>query len=222
MTNKSIDKYLYSTIGFILLGLGISLQIKANIGQSMFNAFSLTLANMAGLNIGTTINCLNLLFFIAYVFVRKVPLKSNDIVQVVGTIMNGYIVNFFVYKVFIGLDLNSYILSLVVFLIGLAFSSISLGLILSIGIIKFPLESLCLAICNRFNLNLSKVRMKFDIFFAIITVLLSLTTKSQLFIREGTVVSFFLLSKLIGTSYDMFKRKFEKDKLILKENTFQA
>lgn len=41
-----------------MLGLGISLQIKAGIGQNMPNAFALILAKLFNLEIGTVLNLL--------------------------------------------------------------------------------------------------------------------------------------------------------------------
>ncbi|EOR25409.1 membrane spanning protein, partial [Clostridium sartagoforme AAU1] len=71
MNAQYIKKSLYSTLLFLMLGLGISLQIKAGIGQSMLNAFSLLLADLLNLEIGTLLNFLNLLFFIIYLIIRK-------------------------------------------------------------------------------------------------------------------------------------------------------
>ena len=56
MILNSMKKVLYSIITFLLLGLGISLQIKAGIGQSMFNAFSMLFATLCHIDIGTIIN----------------------------------------------------------------------------------------------------------------------------------------------------------------------
>jgi uncharacterized membrane protein YczE len=73
-------------------------------------------------------------------------------------------------------------------------------------IIRFPLESLCIVLSQKLKCSLTKVRMRFDIFFLVSTLLLTIITNRTFYIREGTVISFFLLSKLMGFSYDFHKK----------------
>lgn len=141
MNFQYVKKYLYSIALFLMLSLGISLQIKAGIGQSMLNAFSLLIADLLNLEIGTFLNLLNLLFFIIYLIIRKYPLSRYDIVQIIATIVNGYIINLFVYFILNNFIVESYFFKLVIFILGLSLASISLGAILAMEIIQFPLES---------------------------------------------------------------------------------
>lgn len=208
---KNIKLIIYSILTFLCLGLGISLQIKAAIGQSMLNAFALTLSDTVNLKVGTILNIINLLFFLSYLLIRRSRLNYTDIVQVVATIANGYVINFFVYYVFSNLIIEVYIYKIIIFLIGLLLSSTSLGAILAIGIIKFPLESLCLTICDIFKKKLSTIRRCFDVIFLITTIFITLIKGNTLYIREGTVISFFLLSNLLGISYSFFKKLITKE-----------
>jgi len=208
---KNIKFAIYSILTFLLLGLGISLQIKAAIGQSMLNAFALTLSDTVNLKVGTILNIINLLFFISYLLIRRSRFNYTDIVQVVATIANGYVINFFVYYVFSNLTSEAYIYKIIVFLMGLSLSSISLGAILAIGIVKFPLESLCLTIGDIFKKKLSTVRRGFDVVFLITTLGITFIKGNTLYIREGTIISFFLLSNLLGISYSFFKKLITKE-----------
>ncbi len=209
--SKNIKFTIYSALAFVLLGLGISLQIKASIGQSMFNAFALTLSDTFNLKIGTILNIINLLFFTSYLIIRRTRLNYTDIVQVIATIANGYVINFFVYYVFSNLTIEIYIYKIIIFLIGLALSSINLGIILAIGIVKFPLESLCLIIGDILKKKLSTIRMSFDIIFLITTLGITFISGNTLYIREGTIISFILLSNLLGISYTFFKKQLTKE-----------
>ncbi len=209
--SKNIKFTIYSALAFVLLGLGISLQIKAAIGQSMFNAFALTLSDTFNLKIGTILNIINLLFFTSYLIIRRTRLNYTDIVQVIATIANGYVINFFIYYVFSNLTIEIYIYKIIIFLIGLALSSINLGIILAIGIVKFPLESLCLIIGDILKKKLSTIRMSFDIIFLITTLGITFISGNTLYIREGTIISFILLSNLLGISYTFFKKQLTKE-----------
>lgn len=210
MDTQYIKKFLYSTSLFLMLSLGISLQIKAGIGQSMLNAFSLLLADLLNLEIGTLLNFLNLLFFIIYLIIRKTHLNHYDIVQIMATIANGYIINLFVYFILNNFIIKSYFFRLITFVLGLSLASISLGAILAMEIIQFPLESLCLVLGKKFGHSLTVIRMRFDILFMIATLILTLITNHTLYIREGTIISFLLLSRLMGSSYYYHKNLYDK------------
>ncbi len=206
MILQQTKKLLYSVAAFLMLGLGISLQIKAGIGQSMFNAFSLTLAELLNIEIGSVLNISNMLFFIIYLIIRRSCINHRDITQIIATIVSGYIVNFYTYRILNHLIIESYYLKVMLFIVGLLFASLSLGIILAMEIIQFPLESLCILLGQKLGCKMTTIRMRFDIFFAISTLILTLATSHSLYIREGTIVSFFLLSRLIGFSYYYHKK----------------
>jgi uncharacterized membrane protein YczE len=197
----------YSILAFLLLGLGISLQIKAGIGQSMLNAFALTFAELFHLEIGTILNILNILFFITYFHIRKTHIDYRDIIQIISTITSGYIINLFVYYIFADIVIESYFLKVLIFLLGLCLASISLGAVLAIEIIKFPLESLCMVLGQKLEKNLTTIRMRFDIFFLFSTLIITLISRNTLYIREGTIISFLLLSRLMGFTYYFLKNR---------------
>lgn len=200
-----MKKIMYSILAFLMLGLGISLQIKAGIGQSMFNALSLILADLFNLEVGTILNLLNMLFFVIYLIMKRSHINSLDIVQIAATMANGYIVNFYVYIILNHMIIQTYFMKVIIFISGLILASLSLGAILAMEIIRFPLESLCILLSQKLGRNLTTIRMRFDIFFLATTLLLTLVFDHSLYIREGTIISFFLLSKLIGLSYSYFK-----------------
>jgi len=204
---KYIKNILYSFFAFLMLGLGISLQIKARIGQSMLNAFAITLSESLRLDIGTMLNLLNMSFFIIYLAIRRAHINHRDIIQIIATIANGFIINIFVYFIFDDLIIQSYLLRVLLFILGLSLASVSLGAILAMEILKFPLESLCIVLGERLESKLTTVRMGFDIFFMLSTLIITLMTKHTLYIREGTIISFFLLSRLMGFSYYFLKKR---------------
>jgi uncharacterized membrane protein YczE len=196
-----IKKISVSLIMFILFGFGISLQIKSNIGQSMLNALALTLTDVSAAKIGTILNLINGLFWCANIVMRKFKVNISDFVQIIVIILNGLIVNFFVYNVLNSMVLDMYFSKLGTFVIGLFLSSTTLGILLAIGIIKFPLEGFCITLSNLFHTKLTTVRFSLDaIFFGIILILV-VFTHVPFYIREGTIISFILLSYLLGQSY---------------------
>lgn len=211
MTAKYLKYFINSILAFLLFGLGISLQIKANIGQSMLNAFILTLAELIDFEVGTILNLINSIFFITYLLIRRTKIMHTDVIHIIATIANGYIINLFLYHIVSEIVIESYVMKTLIFLFGLFLASISLGAVLALGIIKFPLEGLCVVLSEKLKINLTTIRMKFDLFFLLSTLLLAFATRHTLYIREGTIISFFLLSFLMGLSYNFFKKHLERE-----------
>ncbi len=144
-----MKKKLYSIFAFLLLGFGISLQVKAGIGQSMFNALCLLLADLCNLEIGIVLNLLNLLFFLIYLIFRNANVRKRDFIQIAMTLLNGYMINFYLYFLLHHVTFPFYLHRVLLFFIGLILASFSLGAILAMEIIQFPLESLCLLLVRK-------------------------------------------------------------------------
>ncbi|MBE7719071.1 MAG: hypothetical protein E7243_06085 [Lacrimispora celerecrescens] len=206
MSRKKRNDLIGTILSFVFFGFGISLQLKAAIGQSVLNALAVTLSYTIQMKVGTILNGINSLFFISYLLLRRSRLNYKDTIQIIATIANGYIINLFLYHLLSIFTVESYIYRVILYLTGLVIASISLGAILAIGIVKFPLESLCLVISDSYKKNFAAVRMSFDVIFLIVTLCLTLLSRAPLQIREGTVISVFLLSTLLGICYEFFKK----------------
>lgn len=204
---KKNKKYMfYSILSFLFFGFGISLQLKAAIGQSVLNALAVTISEVVRLKVGTILNVINSLFFVAYLLLRRSRLNYKDAIQVIATITNGVVINFFLYNLLSIFTIESYVYRIVLYMTGIGIASISLGAVLAIGIIKFPLESLCLTISEMFKKKFTVVRMSFDVIFLGVTLIITLLAHTPLQIREGTIISILLLSTLLGICYEFFKK----------------
>jgi uncharacterized membrane protein YczE len=208
MYKKNSTRAIISIFFFILFGFGVSLQLKASIGQSVLNALAVTLSYGIEMKVGTILNVINSLFFLFYLLLRRTRLNKSDAVQILATILNGYIINYFLYQVLSFWTPNHYYQRIILYFTGLIFASISLGGVLAIGIIKFPLESLCLTISEKYHMNFSKIRMICDVIFLAAALLLTYLMKSPLEVREGTVISILLLSPLLGVCYNYYTKIF--------------
>ena len=206
MSRKKRNDLIVTIISFVFFGFGISLQLKAAIGQSVLNALAVTLSYTIQMKVGTILNGINTLFFISYLLLRRTRLNYKDGIQIIATIANGYIINLFLYQLLSLFTVESYFYRIILYLIGIIIASISLGAVLAIGIVKFPLESMCLIISEAYKKKFTAVRMSFDVIFLIITLSLTLLSHTPLQIREGTVISILLLAPLLGICYEFFKK----------------
>ena len=158
------------------------------------------------MKVGTILNGINLLFFLSYLLLRRSRLNYKDTIQVLATVANGSMINLFLYHFLSLFTVESYFYRVLLYLTGLGIASVSLGAILAMGIVKFPLESLCLVISESYQKNFAAVRMSFDVIFLIVTLCLTLLSHAPLQIREGTVISVVLLSTLLGICYNFFRK----------------
>ncbi|OEL01225.1 hypothetical protein AST12_11830 [Staphylococcus succinus] len=71
-------------------------------------------------------------------------------------------------------------------------------MLLFIGLIKFPLEAVCIEISNQFQTSFGKVRYLFDTIFVLGVLTIYILDHSIFAIREGTVINVFFLSYIIS------------------------
>jgi len=178
---------------FALVALGISLGIKAGLGLSSFNAFSMSLGQMMTLKVGHVVVVLNLTFLGVYI----VQTHFNDWVkyglQVLSVLIFGSLVNYFTYDMLEGLDLTGYASRVIVFLMGTLISGLSIGGLIYYDQITFPLENVCRCLADRLKVPFVYTRYGFDVIFLLLACLMALTQSSELNIREGTLMSMVVL-----------------------------
>lgn len=206
------NRYLLSIIAFTTFSFGLALQIKADIGQSMMTAFGLAFADLFYIKVGTALNIINISMFVIDLILKKFEFKKTDLIQLIATYANGILVNIFVYDLLGTWTLDSIVVKYVVFFIGVILAPLSLGLMVSYGIIQFPLESLCLTISKIANKTVSFIRYSFDVVLLALCLILLLVPQVHLYIREGSIISFLLLSYVFGKSFDYFKKQITTNK----------
>ena len=172
-------QWIGSGIFYGLSAFGISLTIKASVGVSSFNALNVTLATMSGIKVGTITTAINLSFLAACWLLdrRQTSLKqkgSEYLIMFFALLAFGYLINGFVYYFLASLHLTNYWSQLAALIGGILISGTATGQVLRLQVLKFPIEHWC--------------------------HLLAISLGLPLAVREGTVISFFLLSGAIAWS----------------------
>lgn len=203
---QSMKKLLYSLFFYALTGLGISLTIKANIGVSSFNSLNLSLSLISGIKVGTITSLVNGAFIILYLILTGLKQRKEYISQGVSVYALGLVINFFVYTVFANINLNSYLSQIICFTMGVCIAGFGTGMVLNLRVLAFPIESVCLIVSEKTEISFMKLRYIVDIICISASLVITSLTNSDLFIREGTVLSLFLLSFVIGIT----KKTYEK------------
>lgn len=200
-----MKKMLLSLFFYIISGFGISLVLTAGLGGSCINAFNNALSAISGIKLGT-INCIINLFFI---FLDNLLIREKlaiNISKFIYIVCMRLVINFCFYHLLINIEITNYFLKLGIFYLGLCITGISIGICLSINAISLPIESVCVKIADKFNLSFIGIRYGLDFLFIFLSLCLSRTFKLPIFIREGTLLTLFLLPSIISFSKSITKK----------------
>ncbi|WP_297432931.1 hypothetical protein [uncultured Cetobacterium sp.] len=199
---KLILNIVKSYIFYIISALGVSLGIVANIGVSSYNSMNLAVATMSDIKVGTITIFFNIIFLLIYMILTKFSEKYKYLIQGISVFMFGIFVNYFTYNILSGLSSLGYIQRVLLFSGGTVISGLSIGIIIYYNIITFPLENVCIKISQMTKISFMKLRYLVDIFSLIISVGISMVGELPIYVREGTIISMFILSLSINLAKD--------------------
>lgn len=203
---KISKSLIISYIFYIIAGFSISLSIKANVGISSFNAMNMALSSLLQVKVGYILAAINLIFLLIYMIMSKFKEKRKYFLQLLSALLFGSVINFFNYNILGSLVVSSYLLRIILILISIICGGLSIGVIVSYGVITFPIESVCMALANRSSLSFAHYRYGIDIISISISLIISLNFDILFYIREGTIISLILFSGMINFTKDNFSR----------------
>ena len=195
-----MKKLIHSLFYYLVIAVGISLTIKANIGVSSFNSLNVSISNLVGIQIGTITTILNLSFLLACIFLDKERKISKYLLMFIATMSFGAVINVVYYNIFASLEVTSYFVNVLLFLLGVFIAGFGTGQVVRLHILAFPLESLCQLLAEKTTISFSKYRYVVDIICVTLSLIISISFSLPIVVREGTVASLFLLSGVINWS----------------------
>lgn len=198
-----MKQLLKSIIYYLVSAIGISLTIKANVGVSSFNSLNVSVANLFSIQIGTVTTLLNVSFLLASIILDKERKFSNYLLMLVAVMSFGEVINVVYYHLFSQFTINSYIVNLLVFLLGVFIAGFGTGQVLRLSLLKFPIESFCQLLTEKTSHKFSTYRYGVDIVCVSLSLILSLSFSLPVVVREGTIISLFLLSGVINWSKNL-------------------
>lgn len=193
---KSVFYYLVSAVG-------ISLTIKANVGVSSFNSLNVSIANLFSIQIGTVTTILNVSFLLACIILDKKRKFSNYLLMLVAVMSFGEVINIVYYNLFSQFTIESYVMNVLVFLLGVFIAGFGTGQVLRLSLLKFPIESFCQLMAEKTPFKFSTYRYGVDVICVSLSLLLSFGFSLPIVVREGTIISLFLLSGVINWSKNL-------------------
>ncbi len=193
-----MKKVIQSILLYIVSAIGISITLKAGIGVSGFNAMNLSISEWTSIKVGTITFIANLIFLIVYICLSEKKDFRKFTLMFISILFFGMVINFFLYTIFGTIHIENYLVRVGLFIFGVILAGGTTGIILSLDIIPFPIESLCLRIAELTKLTFSQYRYSVDLFSILLSITISLLYNVQFNIREGTIISFFFLSGIIS------------------------
>ena len=193
-------RFLVSLTFYCLTGVGISLTIKAGVGVSSFNSLNVALAEGLNGTVGWVTAAMNGLFLVLYMTLDRFRHPARYALQAAAVLCLGRVIDVFNYNVFGGLVLSGYVSNLLLFALGSVLAGGSAGVVLGLEALAFPIESACQEVAKIIGWSFRKVRYALDVVFVTGSVVLSLALGLPLYVREGTLISLFLLTASISTA----------------------
>lgn len=190
----NIKNLIKSYVFYLISALGISLTIKAHIGVSSFSSMNVALAEASQIKVGTITTLLNVAFLLIYMRMTHFKLIRKYMLQGFSVLLFGVFINFFTYNLLNFFEFSNYGIRILTMVIGTIIGGSSVGMIISYNIITFPIESVCNELADRTSHSFMLYRYGIDLFSIAVSVILTLSFSLPFFVREGTIISFILLS----------------------------
>lgn len=210
MKKKFVIRFILYILGLFLLSFGIALSIKSNTGVSPVSSVPLVYSQITGLTMGTVTFIVYLGFIALQIIILRKDFKAKDLLQIAFSSVFGLFVDLSLFLLR-NLVPPNYLGQLATMASSLIVMPIGVFLLIVTDIVVNAPEGICLAICKRWNLEFSKVKVSFDIILvtiSAISAMIFLGNLSQL--REGTVVAAIWIGKGVGILQRRFSDKVKK------------
>ncbi|WP_051237822.1 YczE/YyaS/YitT family protein [Lacticigenium naphthae] len=182
----------------VLVAFGASLTLKAAIGVGAWDALIQSLSFLSDVKVGTIGMILNISCIVGQLILLKKDFHFRQFLQVPISIILGVLINFFYYTLFANLVFDQYIVTLIVYISALVIVSFSVGMVVVLDVISFPLEGFCMAIAKNTKYKFAFVRQMADVLSLVLAVTLTLLFTLPLTVREGTFIGMVIFAPMMG------------------------
>lgn len=147
---KDITRVLFYIVGLFIMGLGIALNAISNFGAGPWDAVNIGLSYHLNLSVGVCMNIVAVLNLIIGGILNK---EFPKITPIITSLALGIFVDLGI-LIFNGINVNSYTMQFILFMISLPIISLGISIYLVSELPNTPLDYFMLAIKSKFNLSL--------------------------------------------------------------------
>lgn len=163
-----LKRILVVFIGVYLLGLGIAIEIKANLGINALTLFCEGLGKQINMSVGNASILLLVVIALILFFIDKKRVG-------IGTLMNGILVGLFIdlhCNVFSFFTLNNMFVRILFMIIGIMITAIGIGMYVSADLGESGADAVMILLANYLDKNVKYVRMAIDLLLIIFGVVM--------------------------------------------------
>lgn len=193
-----LKRYFTLLVFLFLASIGIGLAIQIGIGLAAFDAFNQTVADTTGIQVGTIVMFVQLVFIFLQLLVLKKEANWKILLQIPFVVLLGQFINLSVYRIFGGLILESYLLRVLVFIFSQLWTSFFISTILVLDLIAMPIENLSYILSTKTAFTLGQIRQAIDVAFIVLSLAITLIFSVPLSVREGTLISALIFGPMLG------------------------
>jgi uncharacterized protein len=193
-----VKKSLFTAFFICVAATGVALGLKAAVGVGAWDAFSQATSTVIHMKVGTFSMIMNLSCVLVQLVILKKDFKWLSFLQIFMAILLGFFVNIVFYDLLANMIIDSYIINMMIYMGSLLVIIMAVALIMSINFLSFPLEAACMAIASKSKLKFGTIRQLVDVFAIIGAVVIAITFKNPIPIREGTIIGMLLFGPLIA------------------------
>jgi uncharacterized protein len=198
-------KILFYLIGLFLMGFGVTLTIKADLGAGAWDALNVGLSNVIGLTVGSWVIIIGvILIFINALIVRGKP----KFLAVVTILLIGFSVDFWLIVVMNKVQLSTLVLQVISLISGIMLIAVGVAMYLQTKFPANPIDQLMISLHERFHLNFMIAKTIGEVTALILAFIL------QGPIGIGTIIITFLIGPMIQWLNKPMTKRYE---LLLKK-----
>ena len=187
-------KSLFYILGLIIIALGITLTIKADLGAGAWDAVNVGLSESVGLTVGNWVMIIGGILIFSNALIAK---EKPDLFAVITILVLGQVIDFWMLMVLGEWSVEGFLPQLVLLLTGVVVIAFGVSLYLQPKFSLNPVDGFMVALQKRFNLNLRVAKTITEVFALVVAFLLGGP------IGLGTVV----ILVLIGPAIQFFDPK---------------
>ena len=181
-------RILFYLIGLFLIGLGVTLTIKANLGAGAWDALNVGLSNAFGLTVGSWVIIIGIIMmFLNAMIVNGKP----NFLALVTILLIGFSVDFWLTVVMKNVVFEQFFHQVISLLSGIIFISTGVAMYLQTKFPANPIDQFMLALNKRFRLNFMVAKTIGEISALILALIM------QGPIGIGTIIITFLIGPII-------------------------
>lgn len=195
--HKKMSNYFKFVLSLIIMGFGIAVVTKSNLGTSAISSIPYVLSQVFSLSFGTFTLIINLTYFLIQLIVLNKNFPKQQYLQIIVGPILGLFIDVSM-KILQSINVSVYYLQIFILLVGCFIIGFSIWLQISANVVTNPTEGMVKLIANKINKEFSLVKILFDVFLVIIASIISIIGLGKIVgVREGALISAFFVGYVI-------------------------